>query len=72
MSFDPSNSDPVICRCLGIAESEIRGAGDFGGCQTISDVKATTEAGSGCRSCHRRILTLLQQSRQAEVTAPQV
>jgi len=72
MSFASPNADPIICRCLGVAESEIRGAGDFGGCQTVADVKATTEAGSGCTSCHRRILALLQESRQTQATAPQV
>ena len=71
MSFASSNADPIICHCLGVAESEIRGASDFGGCQTVSDVKETTEAGSGCTSCHRRILALLQESQQAQVAAPQ-
>ncbi len=71
MSFEPPNNDPVICHCLGIAESEIRGAHDFGCCQTVADVKAMTAAGDGCTSCHRRILALLQESRQTQATAPQ-
>ena len=64
MPYEPTNSDPVVCRCLGITQSEIRAAGDFGGCQTVSDVKEMTEAGSGCTSCHRRIIALLQESRR--------
>ena len=64
MSYEPTNSDPVVCRCLGITQSEIRAAGDFGGCQTVGDVKELTEAGSGCTSCHRRIIALLQESRR--------
>ena len=41
-------------------------AGDFAGCRTVSDIKCATEAGSGCTSCHRRILTLLQQSTRSQ------
>jgi NAD(P)H-nitrite reductase large subunit len=62
MSFAPESIDPVICHCLGIAASEIRAAAEFGDCQTVSDVKHTTAAGSGCTSCHRRIIGLLRSS----------
>jgi NAD(P)H-nitrite reductase large subunit len=53
-----------ICRCLGITESEIRAAADFAGCETISEIKETTEAGTGCTACHKRILKLLVEARQ--------
>ncbi len=69
MSFGPKTSDPVICHCLGIAASEIRAAGEYGECQTVSEVKDMTEAGSGCMSCHRRIIGLLQTSRRQAAAA---
>ena len=62
MSFEKKSADPVICHCLGITESEIRSAGQFGGCRTIADVKVMTAAGSGCTCCHPHIITLLQNS----------
>lgn len=64
MSFVPESADPVVCRCLDITVSEISAAGEFGGCQTLSDVKVMTAAGSGCMSCHRRIIALLERSRR--------
>ena len=64
MAFEHPTGDPVICHCLGITESEIRTAGEFAGCETLSDVKTMNEAGSGCTSCHRRIIALMQESRQ--------
>lgn len=70
MSFGPQSNDPVVCHCLGVSQSEIRAAGDFAGCRTVADIKSATEAGSGCNSCHRRILALLQHSsRPQEATA---
>jgi len=59
----PQNSaDPIVCPCLDISESEILAAGKFAGCRNIADIKTATKAGSGCTSCHRRILALLRES----------
>ena len=65
MSFEPKSVSPVICHCLGITEAEIRSASQIGQCRTISDVKVMTAAGSGCTSCHRRIIALLQEERDS-------
>jgi len=62
MSFHSPSSDPEVCHCLGITESEIRAARDFGDCETVNDVKSVTEAGSGCTACHRRIIDVLRHS----------
>jgi NAD(P)H-nitrite reductase large subunit len=71
MSYQPQHTDPVVCHCLGITHSEIIAAGEFGDCETVSDVKDLTKAGSGCTSCHSRIIAMLQASRQAKVAAAQ-
>lgn len=62
MSFE--STDPVVCRCLGITESEVRTAGEFATCSNLEDVKRMTEAGTGCTSCHRRIIALLRESQR--------
>lgn len=62
MSFVSSTSDPVVCRCFGVTESEIHAAADFAGCETVHDVKSSTEAGTGCTACHRRIIDVLRNS----------
>ncbi len=53
--------DKIICRCLGIAESEIRAATDFAECRTLCDIKKVTSAGKGCMSCHGRIKFILRE-----------
>ena len=63
MLLEEQSSNTVVCHCLGITEREIRAAAAFGGCQTIADVKVMTAAGSGCTSCHCRIIALLQKAR---------
>jgi NAD(P)H-nitrite reductase large subunit len=60
MQNDPQ--DTILCRCLGISESEVRAATDFAGCRTLGDIKKTTAAGTGCMSCHRRIKDVIQQT----------
>ncbi len=62
-------SDRVVCRCLGIAESEVRAAADFAGCRTLTDIKHTTEAGTGCMACHKRIIRLLAEADGAAYSA---
>ncbi|MEQ9407332.1 MAG: (2Fe-2S)-binding protein [Fuerstiella sp.] len=56
-----SVTDKTICRCLGIAESEVRAATDFAGCRTLCEIKQVTSAGKGCMSCHGRIKAILQE-----------
>ncbi len=72
MSYHPQHTDAVVCRCLGITQSEILAAGEFGDCKTVADVKDLTDAGSGCTSCHRQIIAMLKESRQAQAAAPQI
>ncbi len=56
-----SDDDKIICRCLGIAESEVRAATDFAECRTLCDIKKVTSAGKGCMSCHGRIKAILKE-----------
>ena len=71
MSFESKSVSPVICHCLGITEAEIRSASQFGQCRSIADVKVMTAAGSGCTSCHRHIVALLQEERTSvQVVSP--
>ncbi|WP_083732337.1 (2Fe-2S)-binding protein [Fuerstiella marisgermanici] len=60
--MQPSQPNDLLCRCLGITESEVRAATDYAGCRTLCDIKKTTSAGTGCMSCHRRIKAVLQET----------
>ena len=59
--MQPTSNNDILCRCLGITESEVRAATDFAGCRSLGDIKQTTSAGTGCMSCHRRIKAVLQE-----------
>lgn len=61
-----SDTDRLLCRCLGIAESEVRAATDFAGCRTICEIKQVTSAGKGCMSCHGRIKAILHEAGQQQ------
>ncbi len=56
-------TDRIVCRCLGIAESEIRCAVMEGTAQCLRSVMESTRAGTGCNCCHRAIKDLLAQER---------
>ena len=59
-------TEQIICSCLQITESEIRGALATGADGTLRSIKACTGAGSGCTACHRRIAALLAEHESAQ------
>jgi bacterioferritin-associated ferredoxin len=56
-------TDRIVCRCLGIAESEIRCALMEGTAGCLRTLMSATGAGTGCTCCHRAIKDLLAQER---------
>lgn len=56
----PIAQEKTVCRCLNVAESAIQNAADFGGCESLRDIKQSTGAGTGCMSCHGRIKAMLR------------
>ena len=51
--------DEIVCHCLQIRASQIEDAVQFQGSETLRKVMETTEAGTGCTGCHRKICRLL-------------
>ena len=65
-----SPDDKILCRCLGVSESEVRAATDFANCRTLCEIRNLTNAGKGCMSCHGRIKAILKEAAaQEEVVA---
>lgn len=63
-------TDRIVCRCLGISESEIRFALMEGTAEGLRTVMERTGAGTGCNCCHRAIKDLLARERlQEQATA---
>ena len=54
-------TDQIVCNCLQITESEIRGALSTGAVETLNCIKECTGAGTGCTACHRRIAALMAE-----------
>ena len=59
-------TDRVVCRCLGISESEIRCALMEGTAHCLRSLMKTTGAGTGCNCCHRAIKDLMARERLQE------
>lgn len=69
-TVDVYATDRVVCRCLGVSESEIRCAVMEGTANCLRSVIRVTGAGGGCNCCHRAIRDLLareQANLQAEL-----
>ncbi len=47
--------DRLVCRCLGVTEEVVIAAITTLGVSTLQQLKDVTEAGSGCRCCHREL-----------------
>ena len=62
MSTATVTDNRVVCHCLGVTESQVQDALDFGGSQNLKDVRDCTGAGSGCTACHRRIIGMLSDA----------
>jgi bacterioferritin-associated ferredoxin len=59
-----SHADRTLCRCLNVAESQVRDAIAVFNCETVREVSSVTAAGSGCNACHCQIRQLITESRQ--------
>jgi bacterioferritin-associated ferredoxin len=64
-------ADRVVCRCLGITESEIRSALIEGTGECLRTIMRETGAGTGCTCCHRAIRDLLDRERLQEQLSAQ-
>jgi bacterioferritin-associated ferredoxin len=62
-AIDVHAADPIVCRCLGVSQSEIRCALLEGTADCLSSVMSQTGAGTGCNCCHRAIRELLARER---------
>ncbi|WP_166831308.1 (2Fe-2S)-binding protein [Thalassoroseus pseudoceratinae] len=62
------HSDKLICHCLGVTESEVRGAISTGMVRTVGCVMNSTGAGTGCMGCRRRIGAMLATSQAHAAT----
>src|SRR5580698_9844830 len=56
-------TDRIVCRCLGISESEIRCALMEGTASCLRSLMSATGAGTGCNCCHRAIKDLVARER---------
>jgi bacterioferritin-associated ferredoxin len=65
------STDRIVCRCLGIAESEIRCALMEGTADGLSTLMSATGAGTGCTCCHRAIKDLIARQRLQAQSAAQ-
>jgi NifU-like protein len=63
------NTDSVICRCLGVTESQVRDAVVHYGCESVRDVGSVNEAGEGCTVCHCKIRQLISEVRRQRALA---
>ena len=59
----PTATDPVVCRCLQVHESQVVECIDTYGLDSVPEIKGHCGAGGGCNSCHRRIRQLIQSRR---------
>lgn len=65
--FDSLACDRIVCRCLKVTESEICNAIDIQLAETVHDVIAVSQAGSGCNACHCEIKRLIAARRRVPV-----
>lgn len=63
-------ADRVICPCLQVRESEIRGAIEYGGAESVKCVMKHTGAGTGCTSCHLTIRRMLAAQCEPSGSSP--
>lgn len=54
-----SDTGPWLCHCARVTEAVVIDAVGSGLAETVAEVTALTEAGSGCRACHCRIQRVL-------------
>jgi bacterioferritin-associated ferredoxin len=71
MSQTLSQTDPVVCHCLQVAESTIRDCVTLLGAASVTDVREACGAGGGCMGCRRRIQLLVEGRQPACARLPQ-
>ncbi len=47
--------DRVVCKCLGVTEEAVIAAITTLGVRNLKELRQATEAGDGCRCCHREL-----------------
>lgn len=57
----------VLCHCLQVSESDVVNAIALHGLNNLRDVRHCTGAGTGCNSCHRKIIACLATVREREL-----
>jgi NifU-like protein len=57
----------IVCECFGVTDAEIMRVVKENGLTTVEEVTNYTKAGGGCRSCHQKIIELIES---AQHTAP--
>jgi nitrite reductase (NADH) large subunit len=62
-------SDPEVCNCHHVTESELTRA-IAGGCTTLPQLSASTRAGTGCGSCRGQLANLILKSAHPASAAP--
>ena len=71
MAVTSHTTDPIVCHCLRVTESQVQDAIAVGSCSNVKDVMKMTDAGGGCTACHRQILDMLAKSnRQPSEDSP--
>ncbi|MBG6191754.1 assimilatory nitrate reductase electron transfer subunit [Arthrobacter sp. CAN_A212] len=56
----PPGPDATLCRCAGVTRGSVADS-VVNGCASVSDVSASTRAGTGCGGCHEDIRTVIEQ-----------
>ena len=65
-----SSTDRVLCHCLRVTESEIRGAVAVGDLESVKQVMDYTGAGKGCTACHCAIKKIIAAQCVASGSSP--
>jgi bacterioferritin-associated ferredoxin len=58
-----SQPNGIVCRCLQVSEETVLHAVANLGCRTLSEIRRTTKAGTGCNCCHHRLKQCLEAGR---------
>jgi assimilatory nitrate reductase catalytic subunit len=58
-------SEPAVCACFGVSESEIRAAVQAGRARSVAEVSALLRAGSNCGSCLPELKRIIVHARRA-------
>jgi bacterioferritin-associated ferredoxin len=60
----------LVCRCLQVTEEMLLSAIEYGGCETVRDLRKHTGAGGGCTACQRELRGYLERRVTLSVLQP--